>query len=105
MPGEYNYFFLKIARGQVGTMVAGEYQGWPATGEMKDSSLIVIESEVDGNKLGIEFNSDGTFTLGGWDEEGIWHPLTVRRECPLPHCQSAGHTQPFPLNQYQPEIP
>ena len=62
--------------------------------------LMMIE-DGNGNKLGIQFNPDDTFSIGGWNEDGEWVDLEPRAECEVPTCKDSGHTRPFPLNQYK----
>lgn len=69
--------------------------------EASGARLMKIEDEA-GNQLGIDFKADGTFVVGGWDEEGEWIELTVARPCKL--CQPHFHASQFELNQYTAKI-
>ena len=53
-----------------------------------------------GERLGVQLNPDGTITVGGWDEDGEWIELKIRRPCLAGSCREVGHTVPFRLNQY-----
>lgn len=67
---------------QLGTSVVFMHEG---------SDLMEITDER-GNMLGISFNADGTFTVGGWTEDGEWVELKLVQK----------GLKPFALNQYEP---
>lgn len=54
-----------------------------------------------GERLGVQLNADGSLTIGGWDADGTWTDLVVRRPCESGNCKVSGvHTSQFPLDQY-----
>lgn len=64
------------------------------------SDLMMIEDEH-GNQLGINFKSDGTFEIGGWDTDGMWQTLSLVKECDNPACRiGTKHGRDFALDQY-----
>lgn len=66
-----------------------------------EDSLRVALQSPEGQELGIQFNADGTFTLGSWDEDGEWIELNVVRPCSYPKCPVTGvHGSLFDLASY-----
>lgn len=71
-------------------------------GEDGESKLIEVLAP-NGERVGIQLNNDGSLTIGGWDADGEWVRLVVRRPCGAPSCPFPGHATRFPLDQYTDE--
>lgn len=66
-----------------------------------DGPELMIVKDDHGNQLGIQFNDDGTFTLGGWNADGEWVELRVATPCADGHCQMPDrHLTKFALDQH-----
>lgn len=67
----------------------------------KETSELIIAEDEAGNQLGISLSKEGTLQVSGWDEDGEWIELVVRRPCTLEICPNPlSHTSEFPLNQF-----
>ena len=66
--------------------------------EVSEESVLMSISSPIGNHLGIQMNTDGTFTLGTWDRNGVWiELLTMARN-------NFGQRFEMPLNAYEGEL-
>lgn len=70
-------------------------------GEDGESKLLEVLAP-NGQRVGIQLNTDGSLTLGGWYEDGEWVELELRLPCHNRRCYS-NHNLPFPLDQYKEE--